>query len=53
MVLVEINSSSGAFIFKTFDSEQQAKVFCERLPKLCKTLRAFIVDILPEKTKKQ
>lgn len=43
--LVEINSISGAFAFKTFkgkNSLQQAENFCKNLPKKCSTLSAYV-----------
>lgn len=51
-VLVEINSSSGAFCFITFDKKEFpnpklfAEKFCENLPKRSKSLSAFIRKIL-------
>lgn len=45
LTLVEVNSTSGAFGFKTFkgkNSLQQAQKFCEELPKKCATLSAYV-----------
>ncbi len=45
MTLVEINNTSGAFLFKTFrgkNSLQQAQKFCKELPSRCDTLSAYI-----------
>lgn len=45
MTLVEVNSTSGAFCFKTFkgkNSLQQAQKFCKELPKKCATLSAYV-----------
>ena len=44
VTLVEVNSTSGAFCFKTFkgkNSLQQAQKFCKELSK-CATLSAFV-----------
>lgn len=45
MTLVEVNSTSGAFGFKTFKGNNSIKLadkFCKTLPKKCKTLSAYI-----------
>jgi hypothetical protein len=45
MTLVEVNSTSGAFCFKTFkgkNSLQQAQKYCKELPSKCATLSAKI-----------
>jgi len=45
MTLVEINSTSGTFCFKTFKGEnslQQAQKFCKELPSKCATLSAYV-----------
>lgn len=49
MVLVEINNNKGAFCFKTFDTEVQAKNFCKLLHLKCSTLKAFIKAEIPAK----
>lgn len=42
MILVEVNSNSGAFCFKWFETKEQAQHFCKELSKKCNTLKAFI-----------
>lgn len=45
MTLVEVNSTSGAFCFKTFRGEnslQQAQEYCKELHKKCSTLSAYV-----------
>lgn len=45
ITLVEVNSVSGAWCFKTFkgkNSLEQAKKFCKELPKKCASLSAYV-----------
>jgi hypothetical protein len=45
MTLVEVNSTSGAFFFKTFkgkNSLQQAQKWCKELSSKCATLSAYV-----------
>ena len=42
MITVEINNSIGAFVFKQFNTLQQAKDFKQRLETNCNTLKVII-----------